>query len=57
MATCLVAPQAESEAVQHRLAAMVGLPGFAHLERELADARAGVKDVFETIIGRAASPV
>ena len=52
-----VTSQAESEAVQHRLAAMVGLPGFAHLERELADARAGVKGVFDAIIGGAASPV
>ncbi len=44
-------PLGTSEAVKHRLAAAIGLPGFAQLDRELAETRASVREVFDAIVG------
>ncbi|MGP0058454.1 MAG: bifunctional [glutamine synthetase] adenylyltransferase/[glutamine synthetase]-adenylyl-L-tyrosine phosphorylase [Beijerinckiaceae bacterium] len=44
-------PLGASEAVKHRLAAAVGLPGFPQLDRELAETRTSVRDIFKAIIG------
>jgi glutamate-ammonia-ligase adenylyltransferase len=44
-------PRGANEAVKHRLATAVGLPGFAQLDRELAETRANVREIFNAIIG------
>jgi glutamate-ammonia-ligase adenylyltransferase len=44
-------PLGANEAVKRRLAAAVGLPGFAQLDRELAETRTSVREIFKQIIG------
>jgi glutamate-ammonia-ligase adenylyltransferase len=44
-------PQVASEALRRRLAAAAGLPSFLQLERQLAETRTQVREIFSEVVG------